>query len=352
MMSLPVTLLQIDTELYADSVEWCPCEQFSRFLLNATYQLIESSSGDSEANRIGYLQLYELITDKENTRLQKHDRIDKVGILDVKWCLESLAKPIFATADAKGNVIVYELTNRKKEKLQPLCTGLSDDSCIALSLSWSYEVNTPKSDQIASSYSNGAIEIRTLTKTNLQTITRFKAHEFESWICAYDKYIPSVLYTGGDDCLFKGWDIRTDSCIFTNRSHEMGVCSMHSSPYKEYILATGSYDEHVRLWDTRFIKKLPLSSLHVGGGVWRLKWSPNDKNLLLAACMHNGFAVLDISDISAGSHQSTVLTYKEHKSLAYGADWCFFKRPDAVKSEKLVATCSFYDHKLCLWSFS
>lgn len=35
-----------------------------------------------------------------------------------------------------------------------------------------------------------------------------------------------------------------------------------------------------------------LCEVGVGGGVWRLKWHPIDKSLLLAACMHNGCSVL------------------------------------------------------------
>lgn len=340
---------QIDTELCADSVEWCPHEDFSNFFINGTYQLNtnENSSANNENKRSGFLQLFEI--NSEKTDFSKHDRIKMPGILDVKWCHCSLEKPLFASADAEGNVTVYELLNNKEERLRFVCSTANDISSIALSLSWSCDSATKSEPLIASSYSNGEVKIKKLADYGLQTITTWKAHDFEAWICAFDNYFPNVLYTGGDDCLFKGWDTRTASSTFTNKTHEMGVCSMHSSPYKEYIFATGSYDEHVRLWDTRFIKRVPLSSTSAGGGVWRLKWSPHDKDLLLAACMHNGFTVLNCSDVNAAS-QSTVINFKEHNSLAYGADWCFSRHLES--NDKLVATCSFYDHKLCVWSFT
>ena len=44
------------------------------------------------------------------------------------------------------------------------------------------------------------------------------------------------------------------------------------------IVATGSYDDHVRLWDVRALKS-PVSELNVGGGAWPCRWHPTRRAL-------------------------------------------------------------------------
>jgi WD40 repeat protein len=109
----------------------------------------------------------------------------------------------------------------------------------------------------------------------------------------------NVLYSGADDSTFKGWDIRCPTAVATTttstlppqqqqqqqqqqdeaaerdddgdsavplfanrRAHGAGVCCISSHPRREHVLVTGSYDEAVRLWDTRMINK-PVESCQV-----------------------------------------------------------------------------------------
>ena len=55
-----------------------------------------------------------------------------------------------------------------------------------------------------------------------------------------------------------------------------------------------SYDENLRLFDTRQMRR-PVSTSPLGGGVWRVKWEPLSGHCLLTATMHNGFHILDCS---------------------------------------------------------
>ena len=74
---------------------------------------------------------------------------------------------------------------------------------------------------IAVSHSNGSLSVHQLTDTSLTQTSAWTAHEFETWITAYDYHQPSLLYSGADDCMFRGWDLRNvnrnmRSAIMTN----------------------------------------------------------------------------------------------------------------------------------------
>jgi len=102
------------------------------------------------------------------------------------------------------------------------------------------------------------------------------------------------------------------------------------------------------LFDTRYFS-IPLTEIDVGGGAWRVKWHPCSarRTDLLVACMHDGFKIIRFALDHGSAHGEVVKRFDTHKSLAYGADWSFNPRED---DKTLIATCSFYDHKLHLWS--
>jgi len=130
-----------------------------------------------------------------------------------------------------------------------------------------------------------------------------------------------------------------------------GVTTIQSHPHIEHLIAVGSYDNTVHLYDARK-PLLPVTQADVGGGAWRAKWHPSAtrKNDLLVACMHDGFKVVrfDVEE-TIKNHWGIIRRYHEHESLAYGVDWSFAGVGNG-DSGTVIASCSFYDHALHLWT--
>ena len=153
------------------------------------------------------------------------------------------------------------------------------------------------------------------------------------------------------------WDLRVDEIKpvkRNSREHNMGVTTVLGDSVREERVMTGSYDEKVRCWDFRNFK-CPIWEVEVGGGVWRIK---QRGSRLLVGAMHDGFKVLE--EEQGGGGCKIVTEYKEHKSLAYGADWVEDFCESDLESEsesgaagsdwQTAATCSFYDHTMKVWS--
>ena len=188
-----------------------------------------------------------------------------------------------------------------------------------------------------------------VTPAALAPLAEWQAHSLEAWTAAFDHFNPQVLYSGGDDSAFKGWDLREPgrAAWADAKAHGAGVCCVASSPHREHLLCTGSYDEVARVWDARSpARPLLRAQVGAGGGVWRLRWHPADPALLLGACMHAGFAVLRVADGCGGAIE-VAERYPHQRSLAYGAGWCCEVGGGGTI---VAATCSFYDRLLHVWS--
>ena len=313
----------VDTEYSADSVEFCRHEGQDQFMLVGTYQVLEEESIQSATmKRKGRLYVF----DTSGNNLVETFRKETAAILDIKWNADSLNAGVVT---AMGETELYTLNDGKLE--QQLVHHNGKVTVLNLSIDWSQF-----SSSIAVSQSDGSISILDVKPDSLQEKLAVHGHGFEAWITAFSRTDAHLVYSGGDDLLFRGWDVRSGAPTFTNKTHEAGVTTISSHPTLD-LISTGSYDENIRIWDARNMKR-PLSTTSTGGGVWRLKWKENQ---LLAACMYNGFFIYDMDSnhelIQSCSHQ-------EHKSIAYGADWS--------PSTNAIGTCSFYDHSLQLWSRS
>ncbi|XP_076039582.1 diphthine methyltransferase isoform X2 [Oratosquilla oratoria] len=356
------------THYCADSVEFCPIEGYQEYLAVGTYQLDSSNKTEDEGvyeaklesgqqaegtspepknQRLGRLYLEYITQEKTLCVIQE---IEMAAILDMKWCHHTFqGKAMLGVVNATGELLLFSLNDNdeKNKQLELKCKYVIDEDCLALSLDWSTGKMETSSPSIVISDSKGKISVVQLTENGeLVQSQRFSAHNFEAWISAFDYWAPNMILTGGDDCKLKMFDIRSgDAMQIYCKKHDMGVTSLHSSSHKEHLIASGSYDENVSLWDGRHMKR-PLTTVGMGGGVWRLKWEPHGKDLLLCACMHNGFHVLSTQDITSNDPK-IVVSFEDHQSLAYGVDW--YHGQDI--EENIVASGSFYDKLLCLWAF-
>lgn len=199
---------------------------------------------------------------------------------------------------------------------------------------------------LAASAADGSFRVMREDASAIEIVdTVESAHDLEMWAIAFDATRADVLYTGADDCAFKVWDLRDTSRAQTvnRKTHGAGVTCVVPSPRDENVVVTGSYDDHVRLWDVRSMKA-PMSELNVGGGAWRCRWH-STRNALACAAMGGGAVLVNVDEATGALEED--FTYDEHESIVYGADWV--RLADDGDSTDILVTCSFYDKSVRCW---
>ncbi|KAI0033176.1 WD-40 repeat-containing protein [Vararia minispora EC-137] len=368
-----------DTVQPADSVEFCPHPAATAIFACGTYKLEDPDLqlGDktptlstpevetppplpkSHQKRTGRCLFFESSRPETPSLLQE---LALPAILDMKWCHTSETRqPLLAIADSECNISFHEWDIEEKRIDASVSVSLGDPQVLCLSLDWANRRQPTSSlADLVVSLSNGDLALLRQDATGgLSVRDSWHAHDYEPWIAAWNYWDTNIIYSGGDDLKMKAWDIRAgfSQPVAINKRFTAGVTTIQSHPNTEHIIAVGSYDSSVRLFDTRKLLT-PLTQAEVGGGAWRVKWHPSPKRThdLLVAAMHGGFKILKFHDMWTSQDTPPVFRerwtimkeFNKHQSLAYGVDWSHVPMQDE-RGETLVASASFYDHAMYLW---
>ena len=400
-MLRPRRLSSTSTPLNADAVAFCPYEGWEHYLACGCYELVPQ---ESPPRRIGRLALMDASGRAGVDALTELCASESTGVLDCSW--------LPARVSCDGPRLLALATSECTAQLHGISGGgsggqmsLSDEGCMAcedagdacMSLAWSPWDGVP-APRLALTSTAGRLYVGELcVDGGLRLLTSWQGHDLEAWSVAFGAHDAHTLYSGADDAMLKRWDLRSAvshdaeceapaATAANRRSHGAGVCCISPHPRREHAVLTGSYDECCRLWDARQLRT-PVEELNCGGGVWRLKWHAEQADMVVAACMHGGFAILRVGGdggASEGGEQGAeastslevVARYEEHgtgSALGYGADWAASSHrmlhPESAEPASarrgedgaeerpaeaalVGATCSFYDRQLHVWSFS
>ncbi|KAG4303892.1 hypothetical protein PORY_002709 [Pneumocystis oryctolagi] len=295
---------------------------FSKIYIN--FFIAGSYFLEIDNQRTGYLFLYGIDHTKKAINLIQSIKCD--AILDMKWIPNSFEKFIVTTST--GTLSIYELS-RSSPILNHIWTDkIFDSNTLILSISVS---NTNNYSVISTSTG----ELCVFDLNLLKTMQKWKAHDLECWTTCYN-IDSSIIFSGSDDCTFKIWDIRKSIIpSFTNtKNHMGGIISF--LPFDKKLI-TGSFDDHIRLFDLRNPNK-DVWKENIGSA-WRLIQQSENRFKILGCLMYEGAKLFDL-DISGNNKVRVIKEFKEHESIVYAGDWY---------NEHEVVTCSFYDKRICFW---
>lgn len=312
-----------------------------------TYKLEKSGErhGSIEVYR------YNVANEDETHNLELINKYPTSGaILDIKF--DPFDSSRLISAHSTGDIIIWKYTGDGELELLKRAILFDSDSLIT-----SISFCPTTSNKLLATITTGELAIIDLHDLSFDIFQT--THDLECWIGSFGEIgeLQNVVYTGGDDAQLIAHDLRMQSKIWSTsyRHHSAGVVSILSSGKdwnnsNPHQLWTGSYDDNLRIFDLRLMDNtnpllLPgmiprtIKEENLGGGVWRLIPSPLNDDNLLACCMYDGARI-----VKRNNDDFEVSRYfkRDHESMCYGGDWS--------KDGNYVATCSFYDNTVQIWS--
>ncbi|KAJ3044531.1 Histone-binding protein rbbp4 [Rhizophlyctis rosea] len=147
-------------------------------------------------------------------------------------------------------------------------------------------------------------DIRGATKEvrTVEPVRKYSAHTASVEDVAWSQLIEPVFASVGDDKKLFVWDERKDTPVWGGEVHKLEINCLAFNPKNEYLIATGSADQTVGLWDMRNMKKSLHSLQGHQNDILQLGWSPHNETILASSSSDMRIHVWDLSRI--GDEQS------------------------------------------------
>lgn len=175
----------------------------------------------------GDLHIFDLILRKELKFYQQHKEA-------VFYLLENKSRQHFYSADASGNIAVWNSQNLGLEIFLPFDCG----KIRRMSLNFD-------ETKLFLACQDGFIRVLETTFFNL--IDEFYCHEGGTTAICIHPDNDSIILTGGKDARLKLWDLNLNSCLKNIPAHNFVLYDILSLNESEFV--TISRDKSIKIWD-------------------------------------------------------------------------------------------------------
>ncbi|KAL2327645.1 hypothetical protein Fmac_021072 [Flemingia macrophylla] len=213
----------------------------------------------------------------------------------------------FATAGANKKIKVFECDttiNEDRDIHYPVVEMVSRSTLS--STCW----NTYIKSQIASSNLEGVVQLWDVTRNQVQS--EMREHEQRIWSIDFSSAAPTLLASGSDDGSVKLWNINQGVSVGTIRT-KANVCCVQFPLDSVHFLAFGSADHQIYYYDLRNLK-VPLCTL-VGHNktVSYIKFM--DTMSLISASTDNTLKLWDLSMCASRVIDSPIQSFTGHMNV-------------------------------------
>lgn len=299
------TVLNHALDWPAMSVQWFPDHTRSN---NETTQrlLVSTHTSGQEAE---YLQIFsvsfpDLITEEVDETGQyftdsKFKAIQKIPVQEEvnRAKYNPLAPNLIAARSDSADVYLYDYTKHLSKSTEP-----NPDLVLKGHERGGYGLDWSRSDinVLISSGEDGLICYFDINKIEMnkkavKCAARYAKHTSVVNDVCFNCFSANVFASVSDDKSLIIWDRRMESETVAERAHSLDVLTVEFNPLEEFILATGSADASVKVWDMRYLEKPLHTLLWHTKSVNQVRWSVHMSSVLASASADRRVCVWDVS---------------------------------------------------------